>query len=72
MPMNCWLLQGQPVIKEVAYATNQVFCQAPFSYQVSGFRFQVSEKNIEAETCWSEAEIPSEAKRQRGTLKPAT
>jgi hypothetical protein len=30
----------------------------------------VSEKNIEAETCWSEAEIPSEAKRQRETLKP--
>jgi len=22
------------------------------------------------ETCWSEAEIPSGAKRQRGTLKP--
>ena len=37
----------------------------------SGVRFQVSGKrNIEAETCWSEAEIPSEAKRQRGTLKP--
>ena len=34
-------------------------------------RCQVSGKrNIEAETCWSEAEIPSEAKRQRGTLKP--
>jgi hypothetical protein len=36
--------------------------------QVSGVR----KKNIEAETCWSEAEIPSEAKRQRGTLKPET
>ncbi len=37
----------------------------------SGVRCQVSGKrNIEAETCWSEAEIPSEAKRQRGTLKP--
>jgi hypothetical protein len=35
---------------------------------VSGVR----KKNIEAETCWSEAEIPSEAKRQRGTLKPET
>jgi hypothetical protein len=29
-------------------------------------------RNIEAETCWSEAEIPSEAKLQRGTLKPET
>ena len=28
----------------------------------------VSEENKKAETCWSEAEIPSEAKRQRGTL----
>ncbi|MEE8317194.1 MAG: hypothetical protein V3W07_06360 [Syntrophobacteria bacterium] len=27
-------------------------------------------KNKKTETCWSEAEIPSEAKRQRGTLKP--
>jgi len=25
-----------------------------------------------SETCWSEAEIPSEAKLQRGTLKPET
>jgi hypothetical protein len=33
---------------------------------VSGKRY------IEAEACWSEAEIPSEAKRQRGTLKPET
>ena len=41
--------------------------------QVSGVGCQVSGKrNIEAETCWSEAEIPSEAKRQRGTLKPET
>jgi len=39
----------------------------------SGVRCQVSGKrNIEAETCWSEAEIPSEAKRQRETLKPET
>jgi len=38
--------------------------------QVSGVRCQ--EKNIEAETCWSEAEIPSEAKRQRGTLNTET
>jgi hypothetical protein len=30
----------------------------------------VSGKN-EAVTCWSEAEIPSEAKRKRGTLKPS-
>jgi len=38
-----------------------------------GFGCQVSGKrNIQAETCWSEAEIPSEAKRQRGTLKPET
>jgi len=36
----------------------------PEADQVSGKR------DIEAETCWSEAEIPSEAKRQRGTLKP--
>jgi len=34
--------------------------------QVSGVR----EKNKKTETCWSEAEIPSEAKRQRETLKP--
>jgi hypothetical protein len=27
---------------------------------------------VNAETCWSEAEIPSEAKRQRETLKPET
>ncbi len=40
MLMNCWLLQGQLVIKEVAYATNQVSCQASFSYQVSGVRCQ--------------------------------
>jgi hypothetical protein len=39
--------------------------------KVSGVGCQVSGKrNIEAETCWSEAEIPSEAKRQRETLKP--
>ena len=31
-------------------------------FQVSGVRCQ--EKNTEAETCWSEAEIPSEAKRR--------
>jgi hypothetical protein len=57
-------------------------------FQVSGVRFQVSGeismghsawsmeyKNFEivnAESCWSEAEIPSEAKRQRETLKPET
>jgi hypothetical protein len=36
----------------------------------SGVRCQVSGKRkIEAETYWSEAKIPSEAKRQRGTLK---
>ena len=34
----------------------------------SGVRCQ--EKNKKAETCWSEAAIPSEAKLQRGTLKP--
>ena len=40
---------------------------------VSGVRFQVSgRRNVKAETCWSEAEIPSAAKRQRGTLKPET
>ena len=27
---------------------------------------------LDLETCWSEAEIPSEAKRQRETLKPET
>jgi len=27
---------------------------------------------VNAETCWSEAEIPSEAKRQRETLKSET
>jgi len=32
---------------------------------VSGVR----EEKQKTETCWSEAEIPSEAKRQRGTLK---
>ncbi len=43
----------------------------PEADQVPGVRFQVSGKrNRESETCWSEAEIPSEAKRQRGTLKP--
>jgi len=35
--------------------------------QVSGVRCQ--EKNKTDATCWSEAEIPSEAKLQRGTLK---
>jgi hypothetical protein len=41
--------------------------------QLPGVRFQKKKKrNIEAETCWSEAEIPSEAKRQRETLKPET
>jgi len=45
----------------------------PGDVRVSGFRCQVSGKrNREAETCWSEAEIPSEAKLQRGTLKPET
>jgi len=34
-----------------------------------GVRCQESKKT---KTCWSEAEIPSEAKRQRGTLKPET
>ncbi len=60
MLMNCWLLQGQLVIKEVAYAANQVFCQASFgwlihyecqgvSLKVSGVGCQVSGKiNIEA------------------------
>ena len=42
-------------------------------FQVSGVRCQVSGNiSIEAETCWSEAEIPSEAKRQRGTLNTET
>ncbi len=51
MLMNCWLLQGQLIIKEVAYATNQVFCQASFGYQVSDTGCRVSGKiNIEAET----------------------
>ncbi len=41
--------------------------------RVSGVGCQVSgKKNKKTETCWSEAEIPSEAKRQRGTLKPET
>ena len=45
----------------------------PEADQVSGVRCQVSGKrNKKAEACWSEAEIPSEAKRQRGTLKPET
>ncbi len=35
----------------------------PEADQVSG------KKNKKPETCWSEAEIPSEAKRQRETLK---
>ncbi len=29
-------------------------------------------RNLIAETCWSEAEIPFEAKRQRETLTPET
>jgi hypothetical protein len=29
-------------------------------------------KDKKTETCWSEAEIPSEARRQRETLKPET
>jgi hypothetical protein len=42
-------------------------------FKVSGFGFQVSAKTArKSETCWSEAEIPSEAKGQRGTLKPET
>jgi|GEM_PF-3317865 len=37
--------------------------------QLPGVGCQVSGKRYkEAETCWSEAEIPSEAKRQRETL----
>jgi hypothetical protein len=32
----------------------------------------MSGEETKAETCWSEAEIPSEAKLQRGTLKPET
>jgi hypothetical protein len=42
--------------------------------KVSGVRFQVSgkQKKLNTETCWSEAEIPSEAKRQRGTLNTET
>jgi len=38
----------------------------PEADQVSGKR------DIEAETCWSKEEIPSEAKRQRGTLNTET
>jgi len=38
--------------------------------QVPGFRCQGREKK--AESCWSEAEIPSEAKRQQGTVKSET
>jgi hypothetical protein len=50
----------------------QWVCQEMSGFQVSGVRCQVSGKrNIEAETCWSEAEIPSEAKLQRGTLLAA-
>ena len=42
------------------------------STKSQGVRCQVSGKrNIKAEACWSEAEIPSEAKRQRGTLLAA-
>jgi len=53
-------------------ALRNIKFQAP-SLRVSGVGCQVSgERKIEAETCWSEAEIPSEAKRQRGTLKPET
>ncbi len=44
--------------------------------QVSGVNVEDSgvrkEKKLNTATCWSEAEIPSEAKRQRGTLKPET
>jgi hypothetical protein len=44
---------------------------------VSGVRIKKKyklkpETSMRAVTCWSEAEIPSEAKRQRGTLKPET
>jgi hypothetical protein len=39
-------------------------------FQVSGVRFQVSPEDNQTEICWSEAEIPSEAKRKRETLKP--
>ena len=40
---------------------------------VSGVRCQVSGNESEkAETCWSEAEIPSEAKRKRETLNTET
>jgi hypothetical protein len=40
--------------------------------QLPGVRFQVSGKRkTKSETCWSEAEIPSEAKLKRGTLLAA-
>jgi hypothetical protein len=40
-------------------------------FQVSGVREKNNKsRTLNTETCWSEAEIPSEAKRQRGTLKP--
>jgi len=46
--------------------------QAP-NLRALGVRFQVSGKrNRKPETCWSEAEIPSEAKRQRETLNTET
>ena len=35
--------------------------------EIPGVRCQDKE-NIQTETCWSEAEIPSDVKRQRGTL----
>ena len=39
MTINYWLLLGHLIIKVVAYATHQVFCQAP-SIRVSRLRFE--------------------------------
>ncbi len=51
-----------------------VGCQVSGVIKLPGVRFQVSgkQKKLNTATCWSEAEIPSEAKRQRGTLNTET
>jgi hypothetical protein len=72
MPMNCWLLQGQLIIKEVAYATNQVLCQASFvwlihyecqgvSLKVSGVRCRVSGVEVSGVRCRVSGTINIEA-----------
>jgi len=49
---------------------SEFICNVSFLVlKVSGVRCQESKKT---KTCWGAAEIPSEAKRQRETLKPAS